>query len=209
MSRRARPPTRDRSRDAAQFAPGVPATRGRLGLSPINSPAPHASSRRHKRGFWSLCIFMVVSSSSRCSPSSSPTTAPILAYYKGELLVPILVNYPDEKFGGFTAYADYRLTDTADEIKAHGWMLWPPIRFSYRTVNYASATPAPSPPTWTLTKAQMSEAAGAAAAKADRRSATAAATPSRRTGSAPTRSTATCSPASSTAPAPRSCSVWR
>ena len=60
--------------------------------------------------------------------------------------MPLLHDYPDEMFGGFTAYADYRNKDTADEINAHGWMLWPPIHFSYRTVNYASATPARARP---------------------------------------------------------------
>ena len=44
------------------------------------------------------------------------------------------------------------------------WLMWPPIRFSYRTVNYASATPAPSPPTWMLTKEEC-QTAGAALAK--------------------------------------------
>ena len=145
-----------------QIAPRVPA-QGLLGLSPINRRRLTIF-RRHKRGFWSLCIFMLVFVVSLFAELVA-NDRPILAYYKGELLVPILVNYPDEKFGGFTAYADYRLKDTADEIDAHGWMLWPPIRFSYRTVNYASATPAPSPPTWTLTEAQC-ETAGAAAAKA-------------------------------------------
>ena len=147
--------------EAAQFAPHMSTPR-RLGLSPINRRRLTIF-RRHKRGFWSLCVFMVIFVVSLFAEFVA-NDRPILAYYKGELLVPILVNYPDEKFGGFTAYADYRLKDTADEIEAHGWMLWPPIRFSYRTVNYASATPAPSPPTWALSETQC-EAAGAAAAK--------------------------------------------
>ena len=149
--------------DVPQIAPRVPMQRARRGLSPINRRRLTIF-RRHKRGFWSLCIFMVVFVVSLFAELVA-NDRPILAFYKGELLVPILVDYPDEKFGGFTAYADYRLKDTADEIEAHGWMLWPPIPFSYRTVNYSSATPAPSPPTWSLTKAQC-EVAGAAAAKA-------------------------------------------
>ncbi|PPC89659.1 MAG: peptide ABC transporter permease, partial [Methylocystis sp.] len=47
----------------------------------------------------------------------------------------------------------------ADEIKAHGWMLWPPIRFSYDTHNLELPTPAPSPPTWMLTQQQCEVAA--------------------------------------------------
>ena len=60
---------------------------------------------------------------------------PILASYKGEILFPVLVDYPEEKFGGFLAVTDYRDPFIQDEIEANGWMLWPPIRYSYRTVN--------------------------------------------------------------------------
>ena len=60
---------------------------------------------------------------------------PILASYKGELLFPAFVDYPEEKFGGFLAVTDYRDPVIQDEIKANGWMLWPPIRYSYRTIN--------------------------------------------------------------------------
>jgi microcin C transport system permease protein len=31
-------------------------------------------------------------------------------------------------------------------IDAKGWMIWPPIRYSYQTINYDLPTPAPSPP---------------------------------------------------------------
>lgn len=135
-------------------------------------PAPRLSAinrrrltifRRHRRGFWSFCLFMVIFVLSMGAELIA-NDRPILAIYKGKLLVPILYDYPDETFGGFMAYADYRAKDTAAEIEAHGWMLWPPIHFSYRTVNYASATPAPTPPTWALSKAQC-ETAGAAYAK--------------------------------------------
>jgi microcin C transport system permease protein len=34
----------------------------------------------------------------------------------------------------------------AELINAKGWMLWPPIRFSYNTVNYELPVPAPAPP---------------------------------------------------------------
>jgi microcin C transport system permease protein len=55
--------------------------------------------------------------------------------YKGEILFPVLVDYPEEKFGGFLAVTDYRTPDIANEINANGWMLWPPIRYSYDTIN--------------------------------------------------------------------------
>ena len=147
---------------APRLAPRVPASRF-LRLSAINQRRLRIF-RNHRRGFWSFCVFMVVFAISLFAELVA-NDRPIIASYKGEILFPIIIDYPDDKFGGFTAFADYRYKETADEINAHGWMVWPPIRLSYRTVNYASATPAPSPPTWTLTKAQC-EAAGAAAAKA-------------------------------------------
>ena len=141
----------------------TPPTR-RLVLSPINRRRI-AVFRRHRRGFYALMIFLVIFVVSMFAEVIA-NDRPIVMSYKGEILFPIFHSYPDEKFGGFTATADFRLKETADEIAAHGWMVWPPIHFSYRTINYASATPVPTPPTWALTKAQC-EAAGAAAAKAD------------------------------------------
>ena len=69
-------------------------------------------------------------------------------------MFPILHDYPEEKFGGFLAQTDYRDKVIAKEIEEHGFMLWPPIRYSYRTINRQLPVPAPSPPTWMLSEAQ-------------------------------------------------------
>ena len=63
----------------------------------------------------------------------------------------MVVSYPETKFGGFLAITQYRDPFIADEINANGWMLWPPIRFSYGTADDALPTAAPSPPSWLLT----------------------------------------------------------
>ena len=73
---------------------------------------------------------------------------PILISYKGELLSPIFKDYPEEKFGGFLPVTDYRDPVNIEEINANGWMIWPPIRYSYNTVNNELPLPAPSPPAW-------------------------------------------------------------
>jgi microcin C transport system permease protein len=39
-----------------------------------------------------------------------------------------------------------------DEIEANGWIVWPPIRYSYRTINREISVPAPAPPSWRLDK---------------------------------------------------------
>jgi microcin C transport system permease protein len=79
---------------------------------------------------------------------------PILVSYKGELLTPVFVDYPEEKFGGFYAVTDYRDPVIQDEIKNNGWAIWPPVRYSYNTVNNEIPEAAPSKPTWLYTAEQ-------------------------------------------------------
>src|SRR5262249_43514333 len=56
--------------------------------------------------------------------------------------------------------ADYRDPFLVKLIKDKGgFMLWPPIHYSYDTINRNLPTPAPSPPTWLLSDAQCREAA--------------------------------------------------
>ncbi len=114
--------------------------------------------KANRRGYWSFWIFMTLFVMSLGS-NFLANDRPVLTWYKGELLFPAFVSYPEEKFGGFLARTDYRDPVIADEIKAHGWMLWPPIRFSYDTHNLELPTPAPSPPTWMLTHKQCEIAA--------------------------------------------------
>ena len=58
-----------------------------------------------------------------------------------------LVDYPESTFGGFLARTDYRDPFVRNEIEAHGWILWAPLKYSYRTINWDLETAAPSPPT--------------------------------------------------------------
>jgi microcin C transport system permease protein len=61
-----------------------------------------------------------------------------------------LSKHAETTFGGnFETEADYRDPFVASLIqdKGNGWMIWPPIRYSYRTINYDLPVPAPSPPT--------------------------------------------------------------
>jgi microcin C transport system permease protein len=114
--------------------------------------------KANRRGLWAFWLFLAMFLMSLGSELLA-NDRPILAYYKGELLAPAFVTYPEEKFGGFLARTDYRDPTIAKEIEAHGWMLWPPIRYSYDTHNLDLPTPAPSPPTWLLSKQQCETAA--------------------------------------------------
>jgi microcin C transport system permease protein len=109
--------------------------------------------RRNRRGAWSLVIFLVLFAAALGSEFIA-NDRPLLVSYKGELLFPVFHDYPEDKFGGFQARADYRDPFVADEINAHGWMIWPPIRFANSTTILNPPTPLPTPPTWTLTDVQ-------------------------------------------------------
>jgi microcin C transport system permease protein len=135
--------------------------RGLIKLSPINRRRLETF-QRNRRGYWSLWIFLTLFIISLFSEFIA-NDKPIVASYKGQILFPVFVSYPEEKFGGFLAVTDYRDPFIQKEIEAHGWMIWPPIRYSYSTHNLELPVPAPSPPTWLLTKKQC-EAAGARAA---------------------------------------------
>src|SRR5262249_46461467 len=108
---------------------------------------------QNRRGFWSLWLFLLLFGISLFSDVIA-NDRPLFVSYKGEWLFPVFADYPEEKFGGFLAHTDYRDPVIINEIAAHGWALWPPIRFSYQTPFYDVPTPAPSPPTWMLTQAQ-------------------------------------------------------
>ncbi|MFC3071742.1 ABC transporter permease [Shinella pollutisoli] len=105
----------------------------------------------NRRGFWSLWIFLVLFGLS-LGAEFIANDKPVLASYKGELLFPVVVNYPEEKFGGFLAETDYRSDFIRQEIEANGWMIWPPIRYSYQTTNSNVPHSAPTPPFWLMTK---------------------------------------------------------
>jgi microcin C transport system permease protein len=123
-----------------------------LTLSPINRRRLE-NFQRNRRGYWSFWIFLVLFGLSLAA-NVIANDRPLFASYKGEILFPVLVDYPESKFGGFLATTDYRDPFVQGEINANGWMVWPPIRYSYRTVNNEIPTPAPAPPWWTMSLEQ-------------------------------------------------------
>jgi microcin C transport system permease protein len=149
--------------DASTLAPTLTASRGWLRLGPMGRRRLD-NFRRNRRGYWSAWIFCVLFALSLCAEFIA-NDRPIVASYKGEILFPVFVNYPEEKFGGFLAETDYRDPAVANEILAHGWMIWPPIRFANNTHNLDLPTPAPSAPTWTLSEAQCQAALKTIAAR--------------------------------------------
>jgi microcin C transport system permease protein len=104
-----------------------------------------ANFRANRRGWWSLWIFaalLVVTLPAEFVANDKP----ILVHYQDHFYFPVFVDYPESTFGGFLAQTDYRDPFIIKEINAHGWMIWPPIHFSYNTINRDPAAPAPAPP---------------------------------------------------------------
>ncbi|MCL7462019.1 ABC transporter permease [Pseudomonas sp. NW5] len=117
-----------------------------MALSPLNRRR-FARFKAHKRGWYGLWLFLglfVLSLGAELIANDRP----LLLSYEGELYVPVLKRYPETAFGGeFPLEADYKSPYMRELIEAGGgWMLWPPIPFSYDSINFDLTVPAPAPP---------------------------------------------------------------
>ena len=114
-------------------------------MSPLNQRRL-ANLRANRRGWWSLWIFTVLLVVSLAAEFVA-NDKPLLLRYEGQFYFPVVVSYPETDFGGFLeTEADYRDAEVRALIEAKGWMVWPPIPYSYDTVIRDLGVPAPSPP---------------------------------------------------------------
>lgn len=125
-------------------------------FSPINQRR-WENFKANRRGYWSLWIFLFLFIASMLAEFVA-NDKPILASYNGEILFPVIVDYPEEKFGGFLAQTDYRDPFISEEINANGWMLWPPVRYSFSTANSYIPHSAPTTPFWSMDEVQQCSA---------------------------------------------------
>lgn len=103
---------------------------------------------KNRRGYISFWIFLVLFTMSIFAELIA-NDRPILVTYNGSVYFPVFKKYAEVEFGGdFGTEADYRDPYVIDLIKkhGHGMMIWPPIKYSYKTINYDLSTPAPSAP---------------------------------------------------------------
>jgi microcin C transport system permease protein len=140
--------------------PSAPAAAGRrwgITLSPINRRR-WENFKANRRGYWSLWIFLTLFVVSLFAEFIA-NDKPFFLSFDGKVYFPVLVDYPETAFGGdFETAADYRDPYLQKLIaEKGGYMLWPPVRFSYSTRNLDLPTPAPSKPTWLLTEAECKE----------------------------------------------------
>jgi microcin C transport system permease protein len=142
---------------AAPLGEAVPVTRHPFVPSPLNQRR-WQNFKANRRGYWSFWIFSVLFILSLFA-NVIANDRPLMIKYDGRLYWPILFSYAETTFGGdFETAADYRDPYIQKQIaEKGGTIIWPPIRYSYSTINRDSPTPAPSPPTWLLTEAQCKD----------------------------------------------------
>jgi microcin C transport system permease protein len=140
--------------EAGPLGPAALTERRRFTLTPINRRR-WENFKANQRGYWSLWLFLVLFITSLFAEFIA-NDKPYYVSFEGKSYFPALVNYPETAFGGdFETAADYRDPYLQKLIAdKDGYMLWPPIRFSYDTHNLDLPTPAPSKPTWLLTEAE-------------------------------------------------------
>jgi len=127
----------------------------------------------NRRAYWSLWVFLILYGVSMFAEFLA-NDVPIVVSYRGEVQVPAFGFYSEASYGGeFRTQADYRADevqclietggaelclDDPEEARAQaatgsvegepvvpGWMIWPPIPYSFDTFNNLGG-PAPSAP---------------------------------------------------------------
>ncbi|MFJ2459947.1 ABC transporter permease [Pseudomonas neuropathica] len=115
-------------------------------LSPLGQRRV-AQFKANRRGRWSLWLFIGL-----CliclGGELIANDKPLVIRYHDVFYFPILSDYLETDFGGELPFQpDYASSYVHKLIEDQGgWMLFPPIPFSYDTVNYDLSEPAPSPP---------------------------------------------------------------
>ncbi|MGD9537344.1 MAG: ABC transporter permease [Alphaproteobacteria bacterium] len=102
--------------------------------------------KANRRGYVALWLFLFLFVLSLFAELIA-NDKPLLVKYDGTLYFPVFIAYPETAFGGdFETEADYRDPYVQEMIREQGWMVWPAIPYSYKTINYDLEVPAPGPP---------------------------------------------------------------
>ncbi len=103
--------------------------------------------KANRRGYWSLWIFLILFVGSLFAEVFA-NDRPLVVRYDGAIYFPFAAYYPETTFGGdFETEADYTDRYLIDIIEKKGWILWPPVRYSFDTHISNLPVPAPAPPT--------------------------------------------------------------
>jgi microcin C transport system permease protein len=122
--------------------------RGWFELSPLNKRRLRAF-KANRRGYYSFIVFTALFLITLFAEFIA-NDKPFLVKYDGAYYTPIFKMYTEKQFGGeFETEADYRDPYLKNLIhQKGGWMVWPLIPYSYRTIKLDLPVPAPAPPSW-------------------------------------------------------------
>jgi microcin C transport system permease protein len=103
--------------------------------------------KNSRMGYASLWIFTILFGLSMCAEFIA-NDKPLVVRYEGKFYFPILKSQPERVFGGdFATPTDFLDPDIRHNITSNGnWAIYPPIPYSYETLNYFSKVPNPAPP---------------------------------------------------------------
>ncbi len=107
-----------------------------------------ANFRANRRGYWSLMIFAVLFFVTLFAEFIA-NDRPLVVRAEGRWLVPVLMDYAESDLlpDGLPTNVDWHDRGFQEEFAARGgWMVWPLIPYSYRTVVRDIGRPAPAPP---------------------------------------------------------------
>ncbi len=118
-----------------------------LNLSPINKRRANVF-KTNKRAFFSFWLFSFLFVGSLFAEVIANDN-PLIVSYQGSWFFPAAKIYPETTFGGdFETEADYLDPYVTNLIERDGWIVWPPIPYSFDTHSKDLDQPAPSPPSW-------------------------------------------------------------
>lgn len=103
--------------------------------------------RRHRLGYWSLIVFLILFGISLFAELWS-NDKPLVLRYQGHWYAPLLHIYPESTFGGdFQTPADYLDPFIYDRLNESGNLaIYPLNHYSFNTLNYFSNEPHPAQP---------------------------------------------------------------
>ncbi|WP_148253936.1 ABC transporter permease [Aidingimonas lacisalsi] len=102
--------------------------------------------RHNRRAYVSLWIFGILFLLSLCAELIA-NDKPLIMTYQDQWYAPVLIDYPETEFGGFLPTpTDYHDPVIRERLASEGWALWPPIPYSYQTLDMELGRPSPSPP---------------------------------------------------------------
>ena len=103
----------------------------------------YVKTRRSKVASWFLLCILLLSACAELIANDKP----IILKYDGEYFFPIAKVYTDARFGGdFPTEANYKDPFIREQIDKNGYMIMPPIEFSFNTVDYELNAPFPASP---------------------------------------------------------------